>query len=63
MHTKTHQWGFLALGAIVAVVNKRGENAVPSVVAMLRELTHRGVDAHGVATPSSAITARSGNCG
>lgn len=46
------------MGAIAAVVNKRGENAVPSVVIMLRELTHRGVDAHGVATPSSTATAK-----
>ena len=47
------------MGAIVAVVNKGGENAVPNVVIMLRELTHRGVDAHGVATPSSTTTAKS----
>jgi len=46
------------LGAIAAVVNKRGENAVPSVVIMLRELMHRGVDAHGVATPSLTTTAK-----
>jgi len=47
------------MGAIVAAVNKRGENAVPTAVTMLKELTHRGVDAHGVATPTSAITAKS----
>lgn len=47
------------MGAIAAVVNKRGENAVPSVVIMLRELKHRGVDAHGVATPSSTTTVKS----
>jgi len=47
------------MGAIVAAVNKKGENAVPKVVAMLKELTHRGVDAHGVATPTSAVTAKS----
>ncbi|UCF59390.1 MAG: asparagine synthetase B [Candidatus Bathyarchaeota archaeon] len=47
------------MGAIAAVVNKRGENAVPNVVIMLRELTHRGIDAHGVAIPSLAITAKS----
>lgn len=47
------------MGAIAAVVNKRGDNAVPSVVIMLRELTHRGVDANGVATPSSTTTAKS----
>ncbi|MDH5419095.1 MAG: hypothetical protein OEX06_02045, partial [Candidatus Bathyarchaeota archaeon] len=47
------------MGAIAAAVNKKGKNAVPTVVAMLKELTHRGVDAHGVATPNSAITAKS----
>ncbi|MFQ5999870.1 MAG: asparagine synthase-related protein [Candidatus Bathyarchaeia archaeon] len=47
------------MGAIAAAVNKKGENAVPKVVAMLKELIHRGVDDHGVATPTSAITAKS----
>jgi len=47
------------MGAIAAAVNRKGENAVPTVVAMLKELTHRGVDAHGVATPNSATTAKS----
>jgi len=47
------------LGAIAVVFNKGGENAVPSVVTMLKELAHRGVDAHGVATPSLATTAES----
>lgn len=47
------------MGAIVAAVNKKGENAVPKVAAMLKELTHRGADAHGVATPNSAATAKS----
>ena len=47
------------MGAIAVVFNKGGENAVPSVVTMLKELAHRGVDAHGVATPSLATTAES----
>jgi len=47
------------MGAIAAAVNRKDENAVPTVVAMLKELKHRGVDAHGVATPNSAITAKS----
>ena len=46
------------MGAIAAAVNKKGKNAVPTVVAMLKELTHRGADAHGVATPNSATTAK-----
>ena len=40
------------MGALATAVNKRGKNAVPEVVAMLRELKHRGIDAHGIATPS-----------
>jgi len=47
------------MGAITAAVNRKGENAVPTVVAMLKELTHRGTDAHGVSTPNSATTAKS----
>jgi len=45
------------MGALVAAVNRKGENVVPTVVAMLRELTHRGNDSHGIATPSSTTTA------
>jgi len=47
------------MGAMATAVDKKGENAVPKVVAMLKELTHRGADAHGVATPNSVRTARS----
>ena len=47
------------MGALVAAVNKAGEDAVPIVVAMLRELKHRGNDCHGIATPDSVITASS----
>jgi len=47
------------MGAIVAAVNKEEKNAIPTVVAMLKELKHRGVDAQGVSTPNSAITAKS----
>ncbi len=47
------------MGAIAAVVNKTGRNAVPDVVAMLQQLTHRGTDAHGVATPNSVRIAKS----
>jgi asparagine synthase (glutamine-hydrolysing) len=45
------------MGALVAAVNKKKENAVPTVVSMLRELRHRGNDGHGIATPASATTA------
>ncbi len=47
------------MGAIAAAVNKKEKNSVPEVVAMLKELTHRGADAHGVATPNSVTTAKS----
>jgi asparagine synthase (glutamine-hydrolysing) len=46
------------MGAIAAAVNKKEKNAVNTVVAMLKELTHRGVDAHGVATPNSVTTTK-----
>ncbi len=47
------------MGAIAAVVDKRGSNAVPKVVSMLKSLMHRGTDAHGIATPISVKIARS----
>ena len=46
------------MGALVAAVNKTGENVVPSVATMLKELSHRGKDAHGIATLHSATTAK-----
>jgi asparagine synthase (glutamine-hydrolysing) len=51
--------GLRKVGALVAAVNKAGENVVPTVVAMLRELKHRGNDGHGIATPASVIAASS----
>ena len=45
------------MGALVATVNKKGENVVPTVVATLGELTHRGKAGHGIATPDMANTA------
>jgi len=47
------------MGAIAAAVNKNGENVVPQVVIMLKELTHRGTDAHGIATSNSVRMTRS----
>jgi asparagine synthase (glutamine-hydrolysing) len=44
------------MGALVAVVNKKGESAVPIVVDMLKELTHRGRDYHGISTPEMVAT-------
>ncbi|PVX26713.1 MAG: hypothetical protein CW691_00545, partial [Candidatus Bathyarchaeum sp.] len=45
------------MGALVAAVNKKKENVIPTVVSMLNELVHRGNCGHGVATPDSAQTA------
>lgn len=47
------------MGALVAAADKMGENVVPRVATMLKELIHRGKDAHGIATPKAATTARS----
>jgi len=45
------------MGALVAAINKKKENVVPTVVVMLQELTHRGNDGHGIATPTLVTTA------
>jgi asparagine synthase (glutamine-hydrolysing) len=47
------------LGAIATALNKKGENVVPTILSMLKQLKHRGKDAHGVATPNSTRTANS----
>jgi len=47
------------MGAMAAVLDKRSDNAVPTIVAMLRRLMHRGTDAYGVATQTSVKIARS----
>jgi len=41
------------MGAIIAIVNKRGENATETAVAMLKMLKHKGIDAFGVASPTT----------
>jgi len=45
------------LGALVGVVNKKQENAVPTVVEMMHELTHRGNGGYGLGTYNSTKTA------
>ncbi len=42
------------MGAIAAVVNKNGENAAETAVAMLKMLEHSGVEAFGIASPTIA---------
>jgi asparagine synthase (glutamine-hydrolysing) len=44
------------MGAIVAAIDKKGDNAVPSILTMLGKLTHRGADAHGIATQTLVET-------
>lgn len=51
--------GFVRVGAVAAAVSKKGKMAVSKVVAMLREMKHRGADAHGVATSDSVIVTKS----
>jgi asparagine synthase (glutamine-hydrolysing) len=41
------------MGAIIAIVNKRGENATETAVAMLKMLKHKGIEAFGVASPTT----------
>lgn len=45
------------MGALVAAVNKKGENVVSVVVTMLGELAHRGKGGCGIATSDSVVTA------
>jgi asparagine synthase (glutamine-hydrolysing) len=40
------------MGAIIAVLNKRGRNATEKAVAMLKILKHKGVEAFGIASPT-----------
>jgi asparagine synthase (glutamine-hydrolysing) len=47
------------MGAMVAAISRKGENVVPQVASMLKELKHRGTDAHGIATPSSVKSVKS----
>jgi asparagine synthase (glutamine-hydrolysing) len=41
------------MGAIIAIINKKGENATETAVAMLKMLKHKGVDAFGIASSTS----------
>jgi asparagine synthase (glutamine-hydrolysing) len=47
------------MGALAAAVDKRGEKAFSKVVTMLKDLAHRGTDAHGIATYNRVKTAKS----
>jgi len=40
------------MGAIIAVLNKRGKNATETAVAMLKMLEHKGIEASGIASPT-----------
>jgi len=47
------------MGGIAAALNKRGEDAVSTVLLMLKQLTHRGADVFHVATPTSTVMGKS----
>jgi asparagine synthase (glutamine-hydrolysing) len=41
------------MGALIAVVNKKGENATETAVTMLKILKHKGIEAFGIASPTT----------
>jgi len=41
------------MGALIAVINKKGENAMEAAVAMLKTLKHEHVEALGIASPTT----------
>jgi asparagine synthase (glutamine-hydrolysing) len=41
------------MGEIIAIVNKRGENATETAVDMLNMLKHKGIEAFGIASPTT----------
>ncbi|MCW4022917.1 MAG: asparagine synthetase B [Candidatus Bathyarchaeota archaeon] len=45
------------MGAVVGVINKKGENAATTAIEMMHELTHRGNGGYGVATYECIKTA------
>jgi asparagine synthase (glutamine-hydrolysing) len=47
------------MGALAAAFDRKERKAFPKVVAMLKELTHRGTDVHGVATHNRVKIAKS----
>lgn len=46
------------MGALAAAVSKTGENIVPKVAVMIKELIHRGDEYHGIATPNSVLLSK-----
>jgi asparagine synthase (glutamine-hydrolysing) len=47
------------MGAIIAVINKRGENATETAVGMLEMSKHKGVEAFGLASPTTVCIEKS----
>ena len=47
------------MGAIIAVINKRGESAADTAGAMLKTLRHRGAEAFGIASPTTVKIGKS----
>jgi asparagine synthase (glutamine-hydrolysing) len=46
------------MGALVAVISKRGGNVAQEAIKMLKALRHRGSDLHGISTGKETIIAR-----
>jgi asparagine synthase (glutamine-hydrolysing) len=51
--------GSLDMGAIVAVIDKRGKNATEAAVAMLKILEHKGIEAFGIASAKHVVIEKS----
>jgi len=47
------------MGAIIAVANKKGEDATETAVVMLKTLKHKNVEAFGIASPDTIKTGKS----
>jgi len=47
------------MGAIIAVINKRGKNATETAVAMLKTIKHKSVETYGIASPTTIKTEKS----
>jgi asparagine synthase (glutamine-hydrolysing) len=47
------------MGTIIAVINKKGENATETAVAMLKILKHKNIENFGIASPTTVKTEKS----
>ena len=47
------------MGAIIAIVNKKGEDSTETAVAMLKMLKHKNIETFGIASPTAVKTEKS----